>query len=73
TPSDVKYGDLNLDGTVALIDVIYLNKFLSGAITLNEQQKANADCVSDGALNSADAGALLQYTVEAISSLPVTP
>jgi hypothetical protein len=71
--TDVKYGDINLDGTVALIDVIYLNKALAGSITLNAQQKANADCVKDGSLNSADAGALLKYTVESITSLPVNP
>ena len=40
---------------------------------MNAQQKANADCVKDGALNSADAAALLKYTVESIESLPVTP
>ena len=73
TPDDAKFGDINLDGTVALIDVVYLNKALAGAITMNAQQKANADCVKDGALNSADAAALLKYTVESIESLPVTP
>ena len=73
TPDEAKFGDINLDGTVALIDVVYLNKALAGAITMNAQQKANADCVKDGALNSADAAALLKYTVESIESLPVTP
>ena len=67
------YGDVNLDGTVSLIDVVYLNKALAGSITLNDQQKLNADCCYDNKSNSADVTALLQYNVESITVLPVLP
>ena len=72
-PADVFYGDVNLDGTVSLIDVVYLSKHLAGSLSFNEQQTANADCCNDSQINSADATALLKYTVESIKALPVTP
>ena len=70
---EVLIGDVNLDGTVSLIDLVYLNKGLAGSITLNDQQKANADCVADGegAITAADATALMKYIIESIDSLPV--
>lgn len=72
-PGEVLIGDVNLDGTVSLIDLVYLNKGLAGSITLNDQQKANADCVADGegAITAADATALMKYIIESIDSLPV--
>ncbi|MBQ8724306.1 MAG: hypothetical protein IJY74_01370, partial [Oscillospiraceae bacterium] len=72
-PDDILIGDVNLDNTVSLVDVVYLSKYLAGSLTFNELQTANADCCSDSQLNSADATALLKYTVEAIDALPVTP
>ncbi len=68
---EVLIGDTNLDGQVSLIDLVYLNKNLAGSLTFNEEQMANAACVDDGAINGADATALLKYIVEAIDSLPV--
>lgn len=70
---DVLIGDVNLDGSVSLVDVVYLNKGLAGSVQLNAQQKINAECVSDGAVGAADATALLKYCVESIDSLPVIP
>jgi hypothetical protein len=67
------YGDVNLDGTVSLVDLIYLNKALAGSVTLNEQQTLNADCCYDGKSNNADSTALLKYTIESIKELPVFP
>ena len=72
-PEDVTIGDVNLDGTVSLLDVVYLNKSLAGSITLSEKASANAECVIDGEINSLDATALLQYQVEKLTSLPVYP
>jgi hypothetical protein len=65
-------GDTNLDGKVSIIDVVYLNKKLAGAIEFNEQQMRNAQCVADGAVNSADATALLRFIVQLVKALPVT-
>ena len=72
-PSDVKYGDINLDDSIGVIDVIYLNKYLASIISLNEQQIKNADCVFDGIINSSDSSTLMKYTVSKIDSLPVQP
>lgn len=69
-------GDVNLDGSVSLEDVIYLNKKLAGVIDFNEQQIANADCNQYGSdntnrINALDAVVLLQYIVEKVPELPV--
>ncbi|MBQ8725061.1 MAG: hypothetical protein IJY74_05250, partial [Oscillospiraceae bacterium] len=61
------------DGTDSLIDLVYLNKYNAGAVTFNDAQMANAACVDDGAINGADADALLKFIVEAIDSLPIIP
>ena len=68
---DVLIGDTNLDGTVSMIDVIYLNKYLAGVIKFNDQQMANAECAADGQINSGDTMALLKYLVHKVDSLPV--
>ena len=70
---NVLYGDVNLDGSVSLIDVVFLNKFIAGAITLNENQEANAACCDDSSLNTLDVTALLKYVVESIDVIPVSP
>ncbi len=64
-------GDVDLDGGISLIDVVYLNKYLAKNITFNAQQEANADCVSDGEITPNDTTALLQYIIEQIPSLPI--
>lgn len=66
-----KYGDVNLDDKISVLDVIYLNKYLAGIITLNTDQIANSDCVNDKQINSSDAATLLRYTVGKITVLPV--
>lgn len=63
------YGDTNLDGKVSLIDVVYLNKYNAGAMTFNDQQLENADCVYDGKVGLNDATILLQYLVEIVDKV----
>ncbi|MGN0631055.1 MAG: dockerin type I repeat-containing protein [Ruminococcus sp.] len=70
-PSDVLYGDINLDGSISVIDVIYLNKYLAGIIQFNSDQLSSADCVNDNVINSSDATSLLKYTVGKLTTLPV--
>ena len=70
---DVLYGDVNLDGSVSLLDAIFLNKYQAKALDLNDQQKANADCCADEIINSADLIALLKYIVRIVEELPVQP
>jgi hypothetical protein len=71
---DVLYGDVNLDGKVSILDVIYLNKALANAILLNDEQTANANCCqdADGRVNAADATVLLRFIVQLEKTLPVT-
>ncbi len=47
-------GDVNLDGTVDVIDYAMLEQYLSGERELNDQQKANADVSGDGELTYLD-------------------
>ncbi len=69
--TDVKYGDINLDGSVTMIDLVYINKYVAKLIVLNDSQMANAECCSDGTVNATDAGALLSFLTEKIDELPV--
>ena len=68
-------GDVNLDGKISLVDVVYLNKFLVNSLNLNPTAQANAQCVTDaeGRINSADSTALLEFVIETIKVLPVIP
>lgn len=72
-PLDVLYGDTNLDGSISMVDVVYLNKYNAGSLKFNDQQMANADCLFDNVINSADSTALLKYTVKKLDTLPVIP
>lgn len=68
---DVYYGDINLDGSRSMTDIVYLNKSLSNIISLNEQQLKNADCYKDSNISAADSDALLKYLIEKLDSLPL--
>ena len=71
-PDNVKYGDINLDDSISMIDLVYLNKYLASSMKLNEQQLANAQChISDLEINGKDATALMQRLADQIPSLPV--
>ncbi|MBQ8514052.1 MAG: glycoside hydrolase [Ruminococcus sp.] len=67
------YGDTNLDGKVSLVDVVYLNKYIAQTVNFTSTAVANADCVEDNKVNSADATALLEFVIEVIDALPVLP
>lgn len=66
-------GDVNLDGQISLRDVVYVKKIIAGTMQANEEQTALADCCADGRLNASDATALLEYILEMVETLPVTP
>lgn len=72
-PVGNRIGDVNLDDSISILDVIYINKYLAKIISLNDAQLANAECVTDGAINSSDATTLLKYTIKKIDTLPVQP
>lgn len=74
-PSNVIYGDVNLDGKVDLTDAITMNKYMAGVITeLTPVQFANANCdISDGTdnVNEDDAAALTNFVIMLEEALPV--
>lgn len=66
---NAKYGDCNLDGFITLVDLVYLNKYNSGALKFNAQQMENANVVYDDEVNSADGSLLLMFMVEKANKL----
>ena len=68
--TDTNYGDVNLDGKVDLVDVIMINKYLAGQITLSEQATKNADVNADGSLGDGDSTILMQFVLMMIPNLP---
>ncbi len=73
TPStgDVKYGDVNCDGEVDLLDVLALNRNLLIGEELGDQGKANADVDKDGKPTAVDALNILKFTIKLVQELPV--
>ena len=62
---------MNLDGSIDIMDVIALNKFLLGTDKLSDASKAAADADGNKALDSTDSLNILKYVVELIDTLPV--
>ena len=71
-PTQILYGDANLDGRVDITDSVVLNKAAAGAVQLSDSARANADCNADGVLGSEDATILMQFLVKLIDQLPYT-
>ncbi len=64
-------GDINLDGEISLIDVIFLNKTIAGSITsFSTIQQKNADANADGIINNNDSILLLRYLMRLETTLP---
>ena len=68
---NVLVGDVNIDGKVDITDVIYLNKYIAGIITFNDEQLKAANCYSDNIVNGSDLIALLRYIMELEKELPI--
>jgi hypothetical protein len=69
TKTDAKvsmYGDVKIDNTVDIMDVILANKYLVGAAKLDDKQFANADVNADGDVNSADSLLILKRAIGAL-------
>ena len=60
-------GDVNLDASVSIVDVIYLNKAVMGAESLTESQKKSADCNHDGEADAADSLLILKSLVDLVT------
>lgn len=71
TPSGtVRYGDVNCDGAVDILDVILLNKYLLGAGTLTEDGMANANVDASAEVDTTDSLNILKCVVKLVT-LPV--
>lgn len=68
-PIAVIKGDVNLDGSVDILDVIMLNKSIFGKYTLNDEQKLAADTNNDGMPDSTDSLRIMKFIVELIDEL----
>ena len=65
------YGDINCDGTVDILDVIKLNKYLLGsADDISEQGKQNADVDINGSIDTTDSLNIVKFIVD-LTTLPV--
>lgn len=66
----VRYGDVNEDGEVDILDVILVNKYLLGSAALTETQKVNGDVNLDSEVDSTDSLNILKYVVKLLQKLP---
>ncbi len=66
-----KYGDVNGDEAIDIMDVIALNKYLLGSTQLDADAQANADVDNNGVLESTDSLNILKYVVELLTAFPV--
>ncbi len=66
--NDVLLGDVSGDSFIDIRDVTMLNQALIKAVTLDEQQTANADVVQDGVIDISDLGQLKKYILKLITS-----
>lgn len=66
-------GDVNLDGTVDLVDAIYFGKYLAGLVQMSDAQLAATDCNGNGVTGEeADLGVLMRFLIGGITDLPYT-
>jgi hypothetical protein len=60
-------GDLNGDGNVTVLDVVFAMRFVLGLEVLTEHQKLSADINQDGAVNINDVVIIMYYALGLIS------
>ena len=66
------YGDINLDGSVTLADLITFQKQQRGALEFNAAQQVNANCdLTDSEITPQDVTALLSFLIGKINALPI--
>lgn len=66
-------GDVNLDGTVDILDAIYFGKYQAGLIQLSDAQLEATDCNGNGVTGEeADLGILMKFLIGGVTDLPYT-
>ena len=67
---DPVYGDIDLNGTVDLVDAILLHKAIAGSFDFYGPASLNADCNGDKIVDSSDAICLFRFLLRLVDSLP---
>lgn len=67
---DFKYGDLNRDGKITILDVTLLNKYLLENKNLTDTQKLAADVDGDGLIGTNDMNLIQKRSNEMIPKFP---
>ena len=70
-PPCKRYGDLDDDGYVSMLDVYLLRKHLQGGFPLTEEQRERADVNADGIIDQKDAELIEQFVKGEIDTFPV--
>ncbi len=70
--TDILYGDVDLNETVNIMDVIALAQAGMGVIDLTEEQVRNADCDGVAGITSNDTLAIMKFLVKLETSLPLS-
>ncbi|MBE6850437.1 MAG: hypothetical protein E7504_01675 [Ruminococcus sp.] len=70
--NDYLYGDVNKNGKVELVDIVLLNRHLTGYEDqkLDDYQTEVADCYDNGKLEGTDSIEILKYLIGNVTSLP---
>lgn len=66
---ELRYGDLNGDGTPDFADAILMIRYDTGAITLTDEQKKYADLNGDGEVDFADAIRVMRFDAGLVITL----
>ena len=66
-----RYGDVNSDGKINVIDANLVRKAAAKLITLDEEQKLAADVNGDGRVNVIDANLIRKFAAKLITVFPV--
>lgn len=62
-------GDVNGDGSITVLDATTLQKYISGLVTLSDEQLALADTNGDGSVTVLDATAIQKYIAGLVTEL----
>ena len=62
--SDAGAGDVNIDGTLNVLDVVSLSANILGIVEFSEDQELNADFNFDGSINVLDVVALVNEILD---------
>lgn len=69
-PVSIKYGDVNKDGKVNVVDATAIQKNVAGLVNFDAQQMRNADVDADAKVTVKDATSIQKLTAGIISSFP---